>query len=292
MDFRDDAELDSSQVEDARGGGGGFPGGGGMMIGGGVTGILVLIVGLVFGLDLTGGGGGGGSPKPVGTGANLAAKCKTGSDADQSDDCRIVGTVNSIQKYWTKQFADSGQRYTPAKTRLFSQATQTACGYATSEVGPFYCPGDKRVYLDLTFFDELKTKFGAEGGPFAQAYVVGHEYGHHVQDLLGVMGKAQGSAKGATSGSVRLELQADCYAGTWANGAVATGFLTQLTETDIRQALSAAEAVGDDRIQQRAQGRVNPDGFTHGTSEQRRRWFTTGYQSGDPRRCDTFSGGI
>ncbi|MFC9971847.1 neutral zinc metallopeptidase [Spirillospora sp. NPDC127200] len=292
MDFRDDAQLDASQVEDARGSGGGrMPGG--MMLGGGAVGLVVTIVALVFGLDLTGGSGPEQRPAgQVGSGTNLSAQCRSGADADQSQDCRIVGTVNSIQSYWNKQFTSDGRRYVPAKTQLFSQATQTRCGYATSDVGPFYCPADQKVYLDLTFFNELQQRFGAEGGPFAQAYVVGHEYGHHIQNLLGVMSRGQSGAKGATSGSVRLELQADCYAGTWAKNAVSTGFLTQLTETDVRQALSAAEAVGDDSIQRRSQGHVNPDGFTHGTSEQRRRWFTTGYRSGDPRSCDTFSGSI
>ncbi|MBO2453628.1 neutral zinc metallopeptidase [Actinomadura barringtoniae] len=287
MDFRDDAELDSSQVEDARGRGG-IPKTG-VAIGGGAVGLLALIVGMFFGIDLTGNGG----PTPqrtaqqAGSGSDLAAQCRTGRDADQSEDCRIVGTVNSIQNYWKQAI----NRYTPARTQLFSQATQTACGYATSAVGPFYCPADQKVYLDLSFFSQLQQQFGAQGGPFAQAYVIGHEYGHHIQNLLGNMRNSKDS--GATSYSVRLELQADCYAGNWAKNAVATGFFDKpFSDTDIREALSAAEAVGDDRIQKRTQGYVQPDGFTHGTSEQRRKWFTTGYETGDPRRCDTFSGSI
>ncbi|GAA2619029.1 neutral zinc metallopeptidase [Actinomadura fulvescens] len=285
MDFDDEAKLDSSQVEDARGG----MSRGGLAVGGGAVGLLVLVVGLFFGIDLTGGGAPAQRPaQQAGSGVDLSAKCRTGADADQSDDCRIVGTVNSIQTYWSRTL----RGYTPAKTQLFSQATQTGCGYATSDVGPFYCPNDRKVYLDLTFFKQLQEQFGAEGGPFAQAYVVGHEYGHHVQNLQGTLSRSRSSAKGAQSGSVRVELQADCYAGAWAKNAVSTGFLEQLTDTDIRQALSAAEAVGDDSIQRRTQGYVEPDGFTHGTSEQRRRWFTTGYESGDPRQCDTFSGGI
>ncbi|MBW8486997.1 KPN_02809 family neutral zinc metallopeptidase [Actinomadura parmotrematis] len=290
MDFRDDAQLDSSQVEDGRGGG--FPGGG-LAVGGGAVGVIVTIIALVFGLDLGGGGGGGTGtqPLPSGTGANLASQCKTGSDADQRDDCRIVGIVNSVQSYWSGQFKESGRQYTKASTRLFSQAVNTACGQATSDVGPFYCPGDKKVYLDLTFFQQLKSQFGAEGGPFAQAYVVAHEYGHHVQDLLGTMDKV-GSKTGAQSGSVRLELQADCYAGVWSKHAASTGYITALTDQDIEQALDAAQAVGDDRIQQKARGRVDPDSFTHGTAEQRKKWFTTGYESGDAQRCDTFSGSV
>jgi len=262
-----------------------------MAVGGGAAGIIALIVALFFGVDLNGGGGDIGQQRgqQVPGSPNLAAQCRTGSDANQSQDCRIVGTVNSIQQYW-KQTVNG---YTPARTQLFSQATSTACGRATSAVGPFYCPGDRKVYLDLTFFNELEQKFGGSAGPFAQAYVVGHEYGHHVQNLLGTMSKYQTGGSGATSNSVRLELQADCYAGTWAKNAVRTGFFSApFSDEDIREALSAAEAVGDDRIQQRTQGYVQPDGFTHGTSAQRERWFTTGYQTGDPRRCDTFSGAL
>jgi predicted metalloprotease len=289
MDFDKDAQLDSSQVEDARGR---SVSGGAMAAGGGAAGIIALIAALFFGVDLTGGSGTTAQQQaqqqPAGT-SNLAAQCRTGADANQSADCRIVGTVNSIQQYWKQTLGG----YTPARTQLFSQATTTACGRATSAVGPFYCPRDKKVYLDLTFFNELQQKFGASGGPFAQAYVVGHEYGHHVQNLMGTMAKYQTGDSGAGSASVRLELQADCYAGTWARNAVSTGFFSApFSDEDIREALSAAEAVGDDRIQQRTQGYVQPDGFTHGSSAQRERWFTTGYQTGDPRNCDTFSGSI
>ncbi|MBB4917098.1 neutral zinc metallopeptidase [Streptosporangium saharense] len=285
MDFRDDARLDSSQVES--GGRRGIPGGG-LAVGGGAAGIIALIVALVFGID-PGGIVGGSDPAPVGPGTDLAAKCKTGQDADQNEECRVVGVVNSIQDYWPTVV----QGYQPAKTVMFSGQVNTACGAADASVGPFYCPADQKVYLDLSFFDELRTRFGAEGGPFAQAYVIGHEYGHHVQNLLGTNAKAQGDRQGAQSGSVRLELQADCYSGAWAKNAYKTGlFEKPFTQQDIQQALSAASAVGDDSIQERTQGRVNPDAFTHGTSAQRVKWFTTGYESGDPNRCDTFSGSI
>ncbi|MET8864525.1 neutral zinc metallopeptidase [Nonomuraea sp. NPDC004580] len=316
MQFDDDKPLDPSQVEDARASGprpgGGFgrmPGGCMLPIGGRGGGCLLLILALgamfLFGIIPTsftgdpgeqgdpGGQGGGQAPSAPATG-NLAERCKTGADADQSEDCRVVGTVNSIQTYWRRALRDGGETYRPAKTVLFTRAIETGCGAADSAVGPFYCPADRRVYLDLTFFDTLQRDFGAEGGPFAQAYVIAHEYGHHVQNLLGTMDQlGRDSRPGADSPSVRLELQADCYAGVWARNAVKTGFYEQpFSQNDIQQALSAAAAVGDDSIQRRSHGRVTPDAFTHGTSEQREKWFSTGYDSGDPQRCDTFSGRI
>ncbi|MCF6468255.1 hypothetical protein FAF44_07550 [Nonomuraea sp. MG754425] len=322
MQFEDDKPLDPSQVEDVRasgpqpgrgGGGGGFggmPGGGCMLpIGGRGGGCLLLLLALgamfLFGIvptpftgDQNGQQGGGqqpSAPPALSPSGNLAERCKTGADADQSEDCRVVGTVNSIQSYWRQYFRDNERKeYTPAKTVLFSQAVNTGCGPADSAAGPFYCPADRKVYLDLTFFDTLQRDFGAEGGPFAQAYVIAHEYGHHVQNLLGTMSKVgRDNRPGANSPSVRLELQADCYAGVWAHNAVKTGFYREpFTQEDIDQALSAAAAVGDDSIQRRTQGRVTPDAFTHGTSRQREQWFGTGYRTGDPVRCDTFSDGI
>ncbi|MBB6346006.1 KPN_02809 family neutral zinc metallopeptidase [Nonomuraea muscovyensis] len=276
MDFRDNANLDASQVEDVGGSGGGggrFPGG--MVIGGG--GIIGLIVTIAVILLNSLGDGGSGAEQPVGAQptSNLAQQCRTGKDADQSEKCRVVGVVNSIQDYWR----DEVSGYRPAKTVLYSGGVRTACGAADSSVGPFYCPADQRVYLDLSFFDDLHSRFGAKGGPFAQAYVIAHEYGHHVQNLVGGL---------EGGGSVATELQADCYAGVWAKNAVDTGFYDKpFTDTEIAEALDAAAAVGDDRIQQRTQGRVDPESFTHGSSRQRVDAFKQGYTTGQPTRCDT-----
>ncbi|MFI7634065.1 neutral zinc metallopeptidase [Nonomuraea sp. NPDC049400] len=310
MQFDDDAQLDPSQVEDVRASGP-QPGGGGCMLpiggrGGGCLLLILAVAGMfLFGVfpspfsdnesGLQGGGQQPSAPAGRAPTGDLAARCRTGADAAQSEDCRVVGTVNSIQSYWRQAFEERGRKtYAPAKTVLFSRAVNTACGTADSAVGPFYCPADRKVYLNLTFFNTLQRDFGAEGGPFAQAYVIAHEYGHHVQNLLGTMSRVgRNSRPGAGSPSVRLELQADCYAGVWAHNAVKTGFYREpFSQGDIDQALSAAAAVGDDSIQRRTQGRVTPDAFTHGTSLQREKWFTAGYESGDPKRCDTFSGGI
>ena len=311
MEFDEDARLDTGQVQDRRraggsgrggfgGGLGGLPGGKvGLGAGGGIVGLVVVVL-----VVLLGGGGGTGTDLSgmfAGEGQQydaraedwsqeLAQECRTGADANEREDCRIVGVVNSVQSYWTDAFTESRLRYEPADTQLFSGSTTSGCGPASSSTGPFYCPADSTVYMDLSFFEVLtRPPFNAEGGPFAQAYVVAHEYGHHVQNLLGQRG---GTNAGADSGSVRLELQADCYAGVWASNAVATGFIVELTDDDTDGGLDAAAAGGDDRIQEGTRGRADPESFTHGTSAQRQKWFRTGYRTGDPSRCDTFSGGI
>jgi predicted metalloprotease len=303
--FNEGARLDPSQVEDRRGTRmGGMGRGAAIGVGGGGLGLVILVLAMLLGVnpgDLAGTGTSTGldqlqnqtADRQLPTGSTLQTDCKTGADANRREDCRIVGFVNSIQSYWAEVFQQRGGGYEPAKTTFFSGGTQTGCGFASSQVGPFYCPNDNRVYIDLGFFNELRTKFGASGGPFAQGYVIAHEYGHHIQDLTGVLARTQGEQDtGPQSVAVRTELQADCYAGVWARHAVDTGYLQQLTQKDIADSLNAAAAVGDDRIQEAMQGRVNPERWTHGSSEQRQRWFTTGYQRGDPASCDTFRGQI
>ena len=288
------ARLDPSQVEDRRGAGGGMTlPGGGIAVGGGGLGVAGLVIFLLITLLNNGGGLSGPlsnlDDRSIATQSPTSVApedCTSGATANQREDCRIVGYVNSIQDYWTNQFQRAGRTYAISKTVFFTGQTDTGCGTATSDVGPFYCPVDRRVYIDLDFFDELRSRFGATGGPFAQAYVLAHEYGHHVQDELGLLGGASGET-GAQSRSVRTELQADCLAGVWANHAAQTGYLTDITQDDITDGLNAAAAVGDDRIQQQTQGRIDPETWTHGASSQRQHWFTVGYQQGKPAACDT-----
>jgi predicted metalloprotease len=293
VSFDPRAPLDPGQVEDVRGSGGGFGGfgGRGLAVGGGGLGTVVLIIYLLLGGNL---GNLGASPDPNAgpqPAASSLQECNTGADANKREDCRIVGYVNSIQKFWSGEFNAAGQHYQPAKTVLYTDQVSTGCGDATSQVGPFYCPQDKYVYIDLGFFQDLQTKFGARGGSLAEGYVVAHEYGHHIQDLTGQLSSAAGQ-QGATGTSVRTELQADCFAGVWANHAAATGFLEPLTPDQIAQALDAAAAVGDDRIQQKTQGQVHPETWTHGSAAERQKWFTTGYTKGTRKDCDTFHGSL
>jgi predicted metalloprotease len=295
MRFRRGATLDPGQVTDVRGR---RLGGGGLALGGGGLGGIGLVVYLLF--ALLGGGGGLGQLAPldnqqVGQGdtpSSISEDCKTGADANARDDCRIVAVVNSVQKFWNGVFDRSSRRYQYVDTVFFTDQVQTGCGLASSQVGPFYCPRDKLVYIDLGFFDDLRSQFGVEVTPFVQAYVIAHEYGHHVQDQLGVLDSIGGDTQGPESRAVRSELQADCYAGVWAANAVDGGLIDELTQADINDGLDAAAAIGDDRIQERARGQVNPETWTHGSAEQRRRWFSRGYEQGKPAACDTFSGSI
>jgi uncharacterized protein len=295
MRFRRKASLDPGQVTDVRGRSMGGP----LALGGGGLGIGAIIVILLFTL-LTGGEGLGGQLAPlddqrVGQGdtpGEVSTACQSGEDANTRQDCRIVAVVNSVQKFWDGVFQRSNRRYPYADTVFFTGGVQTGCGAASSAVGPFYCPPDQLVYIDLDFFDELESQFGAADTPFTEAYVIAHEYGHHVQNQLGVLEGIRGDRQGPESKAVRSELQADCYAGVWARNAVATGLVEELTQEDINSGLDAASAIGDDRIQERTQGQVTPETWTHGSSEQRRRWFSRGYENGKPAACDTFSGSI
>jgi predicted metalloprotease len=295
MRFRRGATLDTGQVPDVRGRRA-TPGG--IALGGGGLGIVGAIIFLA--IYLLGGGNGLGQlgqldNQAIGQGdtpSTIDQDCRTGEDANTRDDCRIVAVVNSVQTFWDGVFQRSNRRYAYANTVFFTDSIQTGCGYATSAVGPFYCPADKKVYIDLGFFDDVKDQLGVDVTPFVQAYVIAHEYGHHAQDQLGVLEQIRGSTQGPESKAVRSELQADCYAGVWAHNAVSTGLVEELTQADINTGLDAAAAIGDDRIQAKTQGQVNPETWTHGASEQRRRWFARGYQTAKPAACDTFSGSI
>jgi uncharacterized protein len=282
MKFRPGARLDPSQVQDVRGSRGGF-GMPGMAMGGGGLGVVGVIIYLAIALL---GGGNGGALGPLNgstvaqqpPGQVLGQECATGADANTKEDCRIVGDINSVQAYWQRVV----RGYTISKTVFFTGSTSTGCGEASTDVGPFYCPADKKVYIDLGFFDELRTKFGGSDGPLAQAYVLAHEYGHHVQDLLGTLGRPHSG-----TASIPIELQADCFAGVWMSHAQSTGYITGITQRDLQDALSAAASVGDDRIQKETQGQVDKETWTHGSSAQREHWLTVGFRTGNARQCDT-----
>jgi uncharacterized protein len=295
MTFNEGMQIDTSTTSSSGGGGGGG-GGRGIAIGGGLGGLLIVVVALFLGVDpstvLPQGGTSEYDSQGVEAPGFDLSQCKTGKDANTIVQCRVVATGNSVDGVWSELL----KGYTRPKVRLFSQSVNTGCGPATTDVGPFYCPVDQTAYFDTSFFQVLTDQFGSSGGPLAQEYVVAHEFGHHVQDLLGVLGKAQQGPGGSEGNGVRTELQADCYAGVWAHYAAITKqestgvpFLEPLTDKDIADALSAASSVGDDRIQKSSTGRVNPETWTHGSSAERQKWFTTGYQTGDPNKCDTFS---
>jgi predicted metalloprotease len=291
MTFNEGMQIDTSTTSSS---GGGRGGGRGIAVGGGVGGLLIVVIALFLGVDP-------GTVLPqqqqigiegVETPGFDLSRCKTGADANEFVQCRVVATGNSLDGVWSQLNPD----YTRPQVEIFAGSVDTRCGPATSAVGPFYCPADQTAYFDTDFFDVLRDQFGSSGGAFAQEYVVAHEFGHHVQQLQGSLARAQVDPEGPTGGGVRTELQADCYAGVWAHYAAVTTqestgvpFLEPLTDKDIADALSAASAVGDDRIQEAATGRVNPESWTHGSSEQRQKWFTVGYQTGDPTKCDTFA---
>lgn len=271
----------STNIDDRRGqsprrGGGKGPG---------IIGIIVLLVGAYYGVDLSGIVGGG-----SGMGVQSAPQTQIDNRLENqlSELSKVV--LRDTEKVWSAYFQKHNAAYQPTVMTLYTGGTQTACGYGQSATGPFYCPGDKRVYLDLSFYEDMRQKLGAEGDT-AFAYVIAHEVGHHIQNLTGTLqqvNQAQQSMQKAQANalSVKLELQADCYAGIWGHYAAAQG---HFDETDLTEAFNAAEAVGDDRIQQRSQGHVVPDSFTHGTSAQRLSWFKRGLESGDPAQCNPFA---
>ncbi|MCP3977605.1 MAG: zinc metallopeptidase [bacterium] len=280
-------KLERSQnVEDRRGSKAGAVAGG---VGG--LGIIGVLIALLFG----GGGGGGLGDALSGLGSGSAAPQSQEQPPeyqglDEVEDF-VTAILGSTETVWNKVFADAGQTYQPTTLVLFSGFTDSGCGGANAQVGPHYCPLDKTIYIDRDFYAELERRFGASGGDFAEAYVVAHEVAHHVQNELGIMDSVrteqQRDPGQANAYSVALELQADCLAGVWANSIFQRGDV--LEQGDIEEALNAASSVGDDRIQQATQGQVNPETWTHGSSQQRVDWFTQGYQTGDATRCDTFN---
>jgi predicted metalloprotease len=283
MTFNPNAKIDSSRTR-RRGRTGGI------VAGGGVVGVVALfLISQLLGVDLTGLAGGGSS----GGSDEAIANCETGADANENLDCLIASAGDSIDTYWAGQVTD----YRPTNVILFTGQANTGCGGATSAVGPFYCPADEKIYIDTAFFDDLRNRFGSSGGPLAEMYVLAHEWGHHIQNISGTMAGLDTQTTGPESDGVRLETQADCYAGAWAGEAstvpddTGTPFLQEITSEQLADALSAAAAVGDDRIQESATGQVNPETWTHGSAEQRQKWFTTGFENG-PEACDTFAGSL
>ena len=287
-----------------RGGGtrdvGGSRGGGGMgalpiggITGGGIGTVVVVIIIFVISQFIGGGGGGGTSPQGD---TDRYANCRTGADANESADCARQAVELSLRNYWTTTLPrQANTRFETTEVVTFTGGTNTGCGQADSSIGPFYCPTDRKIYLDTTFFEDvLEGQLGGQGGDFVEPYVLAHEYGHHIQNLLGTMGRVK-TQEGPTSDAVRLELQADCYAGMWTQGALSTTdtegvrIFERIDDSDIEEAMDAAKTVGDDRIQQQSGGGVDKERWTHGSSAQRMRWFRVGYDGGTMEDCDTFS---
>ena len=290
MTFNDSSKLDPSKVS-RRKRGALIGGGGGALV---VVGLLVLSQ--LLGVDLTGLAGQAGGGQGQSVEEESLDRCTTGAAANSETDCLMVGAASSLDTYWAAEAPALGLTYrSPADFVLFDQSTSTGCGQGSAATGPFYCPPDETIYVDTSFFDELRTRFGASGGSLSQLYVVAHEWGHHIQQLAGLNETTDRSGTGADSDSVRIELQADCYAGAWAGSASTVKdengvtFLDPLSGEQIADALNAASVIGDDRIQQQSGQQVNPETWTHGSSEQRQQWFQTGLESG-AGACDTFAG--
>jgi predicted metalloprotease len=300
MTFNDDSDISGSGVRRNKRSRGRTVGtaAGGTSILGLVVGLIILFanggnLGDIFG-DTSGGGGGSSAGSGVESDGTPLTECKTGADANKSADCLVVGAYKSLDAYWSTEADTLGFDYSSPQVDLFSDSVSTDCGSATSADGPFYCPSDQWIYLDTTFYDDLRTDYGASGGPLAELYVVAHEWGHHIQWLEGTFDSVDTSDEGAASNSVRTELQADCYAGAWVGDAATTEdengetYLKPITKAQVTDALNAAAAIGDDRLQQESSGTVDKDTWTHGSSASRQKWFIAGYQGG-PESCDTFS---
>lgn len=298
MTFSEGTRLDPNRVQ-RRGAGGSR---GGVAIGGGLGGIIIVILALIFGIDPsalnldsgTQGLGGAAGAQDDTAQQDFVASCHTGADANADADCRVLAVIESLDAYWTDALPAAGFRHELPGVVIFDQATSSACGTASSATGPFYCPPDQTMYVDTTFFSSL-SEFGFESGNLAEAYVIAHEYGHHVQNQLGIFDLADRSGSGPNSDTVKVELMADCLAGVWVGHAASTPdpdtgipFLEPITQDQLDNALAAAASVGDDRIQEAVQGEATPHTFTHGTSEQRTRAFAAGYTNGTVASCDAF----
>ncbi|CAN7163897.1 neutral zinc metallopeptidase [Microbacterium sp. LjRoot45] len=286
MTFNSNAQVGQTTAR-RRGRGAVVAGGAGVA---GLGGLALLLLSLFTGNDLTGLlGGPDGSAQPGSE--TVIEDCDTGADANENDDCRLVLGQQALDSYWEGQV----EGYRAPQLIIVDQQTSTACGTASNATGPFYCPPEQTIYIDPTFFGILRDQYGAQAGSLAQLYVLAHEYGHHIQQLIGVFDQYPANGSGPTSNGVRTELQADCFAGAWVDAmskqkdANGVPYLKPPTDAELRDALNAAATVGDDHIQEQSTGRVNPESWTHGSSEQRQRWFTRGYQEG-PEQCDTFSG--
>lgn len=301
MTFRESGNLDTSGVS----GGGSGGRGRGVAIGGGIGGLVITVVALLLGVDLDqlgpeqpAGGGTAGQGSSASREIDERIAACTLAKANSDTICRIVATTESLEDVWSAQFPaqTGGQRYIQPHTNIFAGSIDTGCGAATSAVGPFYCPADNEVYIDPSFYDRvLVQQLGGSDAPSSQMYVLAHEFGHHIQTLLGDIRRSQQDPQGESSGAVRVELQADCYAGIWAHHATTTPapggqepLLERLTDEDIDAIIRSAEAIGDDHIQKMGGGRVDPDSWTHGSSQMRRDWFTAGYRSGSMKACNTF----
>ena len=298
MTFRGDANFDTTTV--SKGGGGGRIGGGTIAVGGGgIVTVILVIISMIFGVDLTGL-----APSapidPQSQQQGQGTEEVTGCTGDEANDpanvtCRMEGGADSMSQFWTTTMAANDIQYADPSVQLFDRQVSTGCGAATSAVGPFYCPPDQRIYLDETFFAQMRDQFGASGGNLAQLYVLAHEWGHHIQNVTGQLDRVQQGDTGPQSSAVRSELQADCYAGAWIAGAPQTAdndggesVFVQPTEQEMLDALNAAETIGDDRLQEMSGGGVNPEGWTHGSSEQRQAWLLNGFNGG-VGACDTWN---